>query len=104
MAMTNTTPTKAEPLTLPPLPWADNALEPIISKNTMGFHYGKHHKAYVDKLNELDTSGVPPTAQVGEAGTPMRDDVVTNRPAPQAMLSNAPAPQGGFFKVPKIIE
>lgn len=60
--------------------------------------------AYVDKLNELDTANVPPTAQVGEPGTPMRDDEVTNRPAPDEMLANAPARQGGFFKVPKIIE
>ncbi len=60
--------------------------------------------AYVDKLNELDTANVPPTAQVGEPGTPMRDDEVTNRPAPEDMLANAPARQGGFFKVPKIIE
>jgi len=59
---------------------------------------------YVEKLNELDTSNVPPTAQVGEPGTPMRDDVVTNRPAPEDMLANAPARSGGFFKVPKIIE
>jgi aspartyl-tRNA(Asn)/glutamyl-tRNA(Gln) amidotransferase subunit C len=59
---------------------------------------------YVDKLNELDTGGVAPTAQVGEAGTPMRDDAVTNRPAPEEMLANAPARQGGFFKVPRIIE
>jgi superoxide dismutase, Fe-Mn family len=39
--------------TLPPLPYADNALDPIISANTIGFHYGKHHKAYVDNLNKL---------------------------------------------------
>ncbi|WP_301101010.1 superoxide dismutase [Propionivibrio sp.] len=38
---------------LPPLPYADNALEPVISANTMGFHYGKHHKGYVDNLNRL---------------------------------------------------
>ncbi len=38
---------------LPPLPYADNALAPTISSNTMGFHYGKHHKAYVDNLNGL---------------------------------------------------
>jgi Fe-Mn family superoxide dismutase len=38
---------------LPPLPYADNALEPVISANTIGFHYGKHHKAYVDNLNKL---------------------------------------------------
>jgi Fe-Mn family superoxide dismutase len=39
--------------TLPPLPYADNALEPVISANTMSFHYGKHHKTYVDNLNNL---------------------------------------------------
>ena len=59
---------------------------------------------YVDKLNELDTGQVEPTAQVGEAGTPTRDDSVTNQPAPDAMLANAPAREGMLFKVPKIIE
>ncbi|WP_083370015.1 superoxide dismutase [Chromobacterium sphagni] len=38
---------------LPPLPYADNALEPVISARTIGFHYGKHHKAYLDNLNKL---------------------------------------------------
>lgn len=37
---------------LPPLPYADNALEPIISAKTVGFHYGKHHQGYVDNLNK----------------------------------------------------
>jgi aspartyl-tRNA(Asn)/glutamyl-tRNA(Gln) amidotransferase subunit C len=60
--------------------------------------------AYIDKLNELDTTNVWPTAQVGEAGTPMREDEVTNHPAPEDMLANAPARAGGFFRVPKIIE
>jgi Fe-Mn family superoxide dismutase len=41
------------PRVLPSLPYADNALEPVISANTIGFHYGKHHKAYVDNLNKL---------------------------------------------------
>jgi len=41
------------PLALPPLPYADNALEPVISAKTISFHYGKHHKAYVDNLNKL---------------------------------------------------
>ena len=41
------------PFSLPPLPYADNALEPLISANTLSFHYGKHHKAYVDNLNKL---------------------------------------------------
>jgi Fe-Mn family superoxide dismutase len=41
------------PFTLPALPWAKNALEPVISKHTIELHHGKHHRAYVDKLNEL---------------------------------------------------
>ena len=41
------------PFTLPALPYADDALAPVISANTMSFHYGKHHKAYVDNLNKL---------------------------------------------------
>lgn len=38
---------------LPHLPYADTALEPYYSAQTIGFHYGKHHKAYVDNLNKL---------------------------------------------------
>jgi Fe-Mn family superoxide dismutase len=38
---------------LPPLPYAENALDPAISARTIGFHYGKHHKAYIDTLNKL---------------------------------------------------
>jgi Fe-Mn family superoxide dismutase len=40
-------------LVLPPLPYADDALSPTISANTISFHYGKHHKAYVDNGNKL---------------------------------------------------
>jgi Fe-Mn family superoxide dismutase len=43
----------ATPHLLAPLPYADNALEPVISANTLSFHYGKHHKAYIDNLNRL---------------------------------------------------
>jgi Fe-Mn family superoxide dismutase len=45
----------AAPHVLPPLPYPDNALDPVISANTIGFHYGKHHKAYLDNLNKLVT-------------------------------------------------
>jgi len=38
---------------LPALHYAENALEPVISAKTIGFHYGKHHKGYVDNLNKL---------------------------------------------------
>ncbi len=39
--------------TLPPLPYADTGLEPVISAKTISFHYGKHHRAYVDNVNRL---------------------------------------------------
>lgn len=37
------------------LPYKDNGLEPVISAQTLGFHYGKHLQAYVDNLNKLLT-------------------------------------------------
>jgi Fe-Mn family superoxide dismutase len=43
----------SSPYHLPPLPYADNALEPVISAKTISFHYGKHHKGYLDQLNRL---------------------------------------------------
>ena len=41
------------PFTLPELPYASNALEPHITANTLSFHHGKHHNAYVVNLNKL---------------------------------------------------
>jgi superoxide dismutase, Fe-Mn family len=41
------------PITLPPLPYEQNALEPYITANTLSFHHGKHHNAYVTNLNNL---------------------------------------------------
>ena len=38
---------------LPPLPYDRSALQPHISAETLDFHHGKHHKAYVDNLNKL---------------------------------------------------
>ncbi len=38
---------------LPPLPYEMNALEPQMSKETLEYHYGKHHRAYIDHLNKL---------------------------------------------------
>lgn len=42
---------------LPKLPYAMDALSPHISKETLEYHYGKHHKAYVDKLNAAIEGG-----------------------------------------------
>jgi len=41
------------PFKLPSLPWDEGALDPVVSARTIEFHYGKHHRAYVTKLNEL---------------------------------------------------
>jgi Fe-Mn family superoxide dismutase len=38
---------------LPPLPYAEDALAPVISAETLSLHHGKHHKKYVDTMNEL---------------------------------------------------
>ncbi len=40
-------------LTLPPLPYAPDALAPVISARTLEFHHGKHHRTYVENLNKL---------------------------------------------------
>lgn len=46
------------PFILPKLPYGEDALEPVISSKTISLHYGKHHAAYVTKLNEL-VEGTP---------------------------------------------
>lgn len=52
------TATASSPHVLPSLPYADNALSPVISANTLSFHYGKHHQGYVNNLNRL-VAGTP---------------------------------------------
>ena len=59
---------------------------------------------YMEKLNELDTAAVEPTAHIIELATPWREDRVVNQPDTEALLGNAPARDGDFFRVPKIIE
>jgi Fe-Mn family superoxide dismutase len=54
------------PVTLPPLPYPEDALSPSISAQTIGFHYGKHHQGYVNNLNQLIT-GTPLADQPLEA-------------------------------------
>ena len=69
---------------------------------------------YIDRLNELDTSDVPPMAQIsnkfggmeesGRFGDALRDDVVVPCLPHNEALKNAPETDGDFFKVPKVIE
>jgi Fe-Mn family superoxide dismutase len=49
----NTAAVVSQPIPLPPLPFDLGALAPVISANTLNFHYGKHHKTYVETLNKL---------------------------------------------------
>jgi aspartyl-tRNA(Asn)/glutamyl-tRNA(Gln) amidotransferase subunit C len=62
---------------------------------------------HMDKLNELNTTGVPPMAQVlyeaGETAT-LRDDEPHVSFTNEEALGSAPNAAGGFFKVPKVIE
>jgi aspartyl-tRNA(Asn)/glutamyl-tRNA(Gln) amidotransferase subunit C len=62
---------------------------------------------YVDKLNELDTSGVEPMAQVlfdAEETATLRDDIERLTVSNAEALANAPLSGAGCFKVPKVIE
>jgi len=59
---------------------------------------------YIEKLNQLDTDTVEPLAHVGDIVNAFREDRVTNKPATDALLSNAPERENNFLKVPKIIE
>lgn len=53
MSKLDTSSVLAAPHVLSPLPYAENALEPVITAQTLSFHYGKHHKGYIDNLNKL---------------------------------------------------
>lgn len=60
--------------------------------------------SYIEKLKELNTDGIEPTAHAVEVPSPMREDIVTNQPDTDNLLRNAPAREGDFLKVPRIIE
>jgi aspartyl-tRNA(Asn)/glutamyl-tRNA(Gln) amidotransferase subunit C len=54
---------------------------------------------YINKLDEIDTSAIPPTAQVGELRDVMREDEVGSSLPQEAALQNAPAREDGYFRV-----
>ena len=67
---------------LPELPYALDALQPHLSKETLEFHYGKHHKAYVDKLNEA----IPGTRF---EGMPLEEIILTSAREFAKVFNNA---------------
>ena len=58
---------------------------------------------YIDKLNELDTTGIEPMSHVFPVQNVFREDVVTNGDGSEETLRNAPEEKDGGFKVPKTI-
>lgn len=59
---------------------------------------------YMEKLNELDTTGVPPMSHVLDLTNVFREDVVHARITREEALRNAPDSDGEYFRVPKVIE
>lgn len=59
---------------------------------------------YIDKLNELDTTGVEPMSHVFPVHNVFREDVVENGDDREHILKNAPAKKDGSFKVPRTVE
>ncbi|HKW60786.1 MAG TPA: Asp-tRNA(Asn)/Glu-tRNA(Gln) amidotransferase subunit GatC [Candidatus Dormibacteraeota bacterium] len=59
---------------------------------------------HIDRLQQLDTEDIPPTAQVVEVASRLRDDEPRPCLSPDEALANAPARVGGFFRVPAIQE
>ena len=59
---------------------------------------------YIDKLNELDTSGVEPMSHVFPVNNVFREDVVVNGDEHEKILANAPEEKAQSFKVPRTVE
>jgi aspartyl-tRNA(Asn)/glutamyl-tRNA(Gln) amidotransferase subunit C len=76
---------------------AEAELEPLAGELS-------HILDWVEQLNEVDTTGVPPMASSAAATLPTRDDIVTDGGCPDAILGNAPQAARGFFTVPKVVE
>ena len=87
---------------LPKLPYALDALEPHVSKTTLEFHHGKHHKAYVDKTNELIANtdlAKKSLEEIVRAAAGQKDKATLFNNAAQAwnhtFLWNSMSPKGG---------
>jgi superoxide dismutase, Fe-Mn family len=93
-------------ISLPNLPYAQDALEPHISANTLSFHYGKHHNAYVVNLNkliegtELDSKSLEEIVKSSEGGVFNNAAQVWNH----TFYWNSMKPNGGGAPTGKIAE
>ena len=89
------------PIELPDLPYAADALEPHVSAKTLEFHHGKHHKAYVDKLNAAiagtDYEGQPLETIIAAAKEASHTGVFNNAAQAwnHAFLWHSMSPTGG---------
>jgi len=72
------------PVSLPPLPYSQDALEPYISARTLEFHYGKHHQAYIDNTRKL-------TLGTESAGLSLKELILksSGKPDQAAVFNNA---------------
>lgn len=59
---------------------------------------------YIEKLNQVDTTGIEPVSHAIALQNAFRDDVVKDSLSHELSLSNAPEARGPFFRVPKVIE
>jgi len=85
------------PFTLPPLPYAKDALVPHMSAETFDYHYGKHHQAYLNKLNEL-VAGKPEESKTLEELVRTTEGVLFNQAAQvwnHTFFWNSMKPSGG---------
>lgn len=91
---------------LPALPWAKDALAPHISAETIDFHYGKHHQAYVTNLNKL-LDGKPAASKSLEALILSSDGAVFNDAAQiwnHTFYWKSMRPGGGGAPTGKLLE
>ncbi|MDR2979405.1 MAG: superoxide dismutase [Bacteroidales bacterium] len=88
--------------TLPELPWAKDALAPIISSETIDYHYGKHHQTYVNNLNNLISGTEFENATLEEIILNAKGGIFNNAAQVwnhtfywESMMPNAPQKPGG---------
>jgi Fe-Mn family superoxide dismutase len=95
------------PYTLPALPYPLDALSPFISENTLRFHHGKHHQAYIDALNkaidDTEFEAMPLKAMIcAAAGKPQHAEIFNNAAQAwnHAFYWDSLTPQGGGEPAP----